>query len=132
MTIFLFVCVFLIDTALRVGDSCSKEEDCSLVPYSQCDVAKGVCLCTEDYPIDGGTLCGQGESGSHSVSGGETSSWSDRDNKPGPILSDHFSMSKRQRTLGKKIKGSETFPSFPSSVPTLYQDTFRLAVPTLD
>ena len=46
--------------ALRLGDTCTKQEDCSLVNHSQCDIAKGVCTCTEENPVDGGTLCGQG------------------------------------------------------------------------
>lgn len=48
-------------TALRVGDTCTKQEDCSLVSHSQCDIAKGVCVCTPEYPVDGGPLCGQGK-----------------------------------------------------------------------
>jgi hypothetical protein len=48
--------------ALRLGDKCSNLEDCSLVTHSQCDTGKGgVCACTPEYPVEGGTLCGQGK-----------------------------------------------------------------------
>ncbi|XP_046451607.1 uncharacterized protein LOC124199727 [Daphnia pulex] len=47
--------------ALRLGDKCSNLEDCSLVTHSQCDTGKGgVCACTPEHPVEGGTLCGQG------------------------------------------------------------------------
>ncbi|XP_057375249.1 uncharacterized protein LOC130696185 [Daphnia carinata] len=47
--------------ALRLGDKCSQTEDCSLVTHSHCDTEKGgVCACTPQHPVEGGTLCTQG------------------------------------------------------------------------
>ena len=53
------LCVLFL--ALRLGDPCTTLDDCIVVSNSQCDTGRGgVCLCTEEYPIDGGNICGQG------------------------------------------------------------------------
>ena len=47
-------------TAVQLGDPCTTLDDCVVVSNSQCDTARGVCVCTSQHPIDGGNMCGQG------------------------------------------------------------------------
>jgi len=45
--------------AMQVGDSCEKNEDCSLVLQSFCNAEKRVCVCPPTYPVNATTVCGQ-------------------------------------------------------------------------
>ena len=49
------------NAVLKVGEPCTKTDDCVLVARSTCDSVKKVCACTKDYPVDGGNQCGQGK-----------------------------------------------------------------------
>jgi len=47
------------EKAMRVGDPCEKNEDCSLVPQSFCNAEKRVCVCPPAYPVNATTVCRQ-------------------------------------------------------------------------
>lgn len=45
--------------AMRVGDSCEKNEDCSLVLHSFCNAEKRICMCPPTHPLNATTICRQ-------------------------------------------------------------------------
>lgn len=47
--------------AMRVGDSCEKNEDCSLVLHSFCNAEKRICMCPPTHPLNATTICRQGK-----------------------------------------------------------------------